>query len=626
MISEEDMERVRQATDIVQLVSETVQLRQRGSDDWWGCCPFHHEKSPSFHINSSTGLWKCFGCDEGGNLFGYIMRREGLEFPDAVRFLADRAGIELVEERGARRGPKRNRLIECLTEASSYYMTMLLRGRGDGPDAGRRYLSGRGFGSAVCRRWGLGYAPGRGSLVAHLTRKGYTAEELLAADLAVRRGTGLQDRFFARVMFPICDEQGRVIAFGGRVIDDGKPKYLNTKETPVFHKGKHLFAFHRAKETIAARGVAIVCEGYTDVMAMHEAGFTNAVAALGTSFSIDHVRTLARFARRIICMFDGDAAGQRAAERAIQFIDKSEADLRCVVLPGGLDPAEFLEAQGAAALQPILDDAVPLMSFVMGKKLEGISPASPAGVRARALNEVATTLAPLKDSYVLDGYAMEVAERLGFSVEDVRRAIVSKPVANSASSPAQPEQHASPGYAEYDDYVPSEAYEGHPSYYDTASAFGAPALTTDERMQLQAEKELLALIAVMPDDMRAYDGRIATFSWADSRDEAMAWAMLATPVGTHPADVVRAAEAVVPDAPYILASGRIATDSELDQERKVAFLLDTVELYSTKQRIRELRARMREGSESPETLFAEATDLQKHASDLQMRLSGNNNR
>ncbi|MBR3159530.1 MAG: DNA primase [Atopobiaceae bacterium] len=624
MISEEDMERVRQATDIVQLVGETVPLRQRGTDDWWGCCPFHHEKSPSFHINSSTGLWKCFGCGEGGNLFGYIMRREGLEFPDAVRFLADRAGIELVEERGTRRGPKRNRLIECLTEASAYYTTMLLRGRGGGPDSGRRYLSGRGFGSTICRRWGLGYAPGRGSLVAHLTRKGFTAEELLTADLAIRRESGLQDRFFARVMFPICDEQGRVIAFGGRVIDDGKPKYLNTKETPVFHKGKHLYAFDRAKETIAARGVAIVCEGYTDVIAMHEAGYTNTVAALGTSFSIDHVRTLARFARRIICMFDGDAAGQRAAERAIQFLDKSEADLRCVVLPGGQDPAEFLEAYGAAELQLILDEAQPLMSFVLGKRLEGINPSTPAGVRANALNEVATMLAPLKDSYVLDGYAMEVAERLGFSVEDVKRTIKSKPVAAADPSPRHEQAQHAQGYAGYDDYVPSEAYESQSAYYAEPSAFSAPVLTTDERMQLQAEKELLALIAVAPDEMRAHDGRIATFSWADERDEVMAWAMLATPVGTAPADVVRAAEAVVPDASYILASGRIANDSDMDKERKVAFLLDTVELYSTKQRIRELRARMREGSGDSGALFYEAANLQKHASDLQMRLSQNN--
>ena len=632
MIGDEDIERVRQATDVVQLVSETVELRQRGTDDWWGCCPFHHEKSPSFHINSTTGLWKCFGCGEGGNLYTYIMKREGLEFPDAVRFLADRAGIELVEERGARRGPKRNRLIECLTEAAGFYSTMLMRGRGAGPDAGRRYLAGRGFGSAVCRRWGLGYAPGRGRLVAYLRQRGFTDEELQAADVAVRRSGRLDDRFFSRVMFPICDEQGRVIAFGGRVLDDGKPKYLNTKETPVFHKGKHLFAFDRAKETIAARGVAVVCEGYTDVMAMHEAGFTNAVAALGTSFSIDHVRTLARFAKRIVCMFDGDAAGQRAAERAIQFLDKSEADLRCVVLPGGQDPAEFLAEHQAADMQLILDQAEPLMSFVLAKRLEGVSPASPAGVRSAVLADVAGVLVPLKDSYVIDGYAMEVAERLGFSADDVRRAIREKPVpareGEARSGGWQDGGHgADVGYEGVpDDYVPAEAYgaDGVSASGTGWEALAPAALTSDERMQLRAERELLSLVAVAPDEMRSYGARIATFAWADGRDEVMAWAMLATPAGTAPADVVRAAELVVPDAAYILASGQIASDPSLDLGAKASFLLDTVELYSTKQRIRELRARMREPGQDLESLFVEATELQRHASDLQMRLSANN--
>lgn len=170
MISDEDRERVRQATDFLALVSETVELKQRGSD-FWGCCPFHHEKSPSFHVNPSTGLWKCFGCGAGGDLFDYVMKRESLDFPDAIRYLADRANIELQEDaRPGQRGPKKNRLIECLTEAESFYSTMLMRGKGEGPASGRRYFAGRGFGSDVCRRWHLGYAPGYGSLVRHLAR------------------------------------------------------------------------------------------------------------------------------------------------------------------------------------------------------------------------------------------------------------------------------------------------------------------------------------------------------------------------------------------------------------------------------------------------------------------------
>ena len=173
MITDEDKERVRQATDIVTLVGETVELRQRGRE-FWGCCPFHGEKTPSFKVNPDTGLWHCFGCGEGGDVFSYVMKRDNLEFPDAIRALAERAGIELAEEQGAGRGPKRNRLLDCLAEAESFYSTMLMRGRGPDAQAARSYFAGRGFGADVCRRWNLGYAPGRGALVADLREKGFS--------------------------------------------------------------------------------------------------------------------------------------------------------------------------------------------------------------------------------------------------------------------------------------------------------------------------------------------------------------------------------------------------------------------------------------------------------------------
>ena len=643
MITDEDKERVRQATDFLQLVGETVELRRRGAD-WWGCCPFHHEKTPSFHINPSTGLWKCFGCGLGGDVYDYVMKRENLEFVDAIRYLADRAGIELVEERGGRRGPRRNRLVECLTEAEAFYATRLMRGRGKGPAEARAYLAGRGYGSTICRSWGLGYAPGHGLLVEHLSAKGFTAQEMETADLAVPRNGYVADRFYDRVMFPIRDEQGRTIAFGGRVLTDAKPKYLNTKETPVFHKGKHLFAFDRAKEHIAARGEAIVCEGYTDVIALHEAGFPIAVAALGTSFSLDHVRTLSRFAKRIICMFDGDAAGQRAAERAIQFLDKSEADLRCVVLPGGQDPAEYLDDHRPEELERVLSEAEPLMDFVLRKRLEGISPTTPGGQRMAVLDDLAGVLAPLRNSVLLDEYALVVADWLGVGVEDVKRSIRSKPVPKDEPGQQRPwrqntraaAQNApqDDGYFVPDDYLPPEAS----GYGSTRGGRGSVpqvpqqptgngyALTSDERLQLQAECELLSLMAAYPDELRPHADRIATFSWADERHEAIAWAILATPEGTQPVDVVRAAEAVVPDATKTLSSGRVVSVDE-DLSAKARFLLDTVELYSTRRRIRELRASMRSGADTSQNAFLEATNLQRHANDLANRVaSGFNHR
>lgn len=647
MISDEDKERVRQATDFVQLVSETVELRQRGQE-FWGCCPFHGEKTPSFKVNPATGLWHCFGCGEGGDVFSYVQRRENLEFPDAIRYLADRAGIELAEERGGQRGPRKTRLMEALGEAESYYHLMLMRGRGEGPDSARRYLSGRGFGSDVCRRWGLGYAPGHGQLVAQLSAKGFSAAELVSADLAYERSGRLTDRFYDRVMFPIHDEMGRAIAFGGRILGakrEGVAKYVNTRDTAAFNKGKHLFAYDRAKESMAATGEAIVCEGYTDVIAMHEAGFTNTVAALGTAFRLDHVRLMERQrVSKIICMFDGDAAGQRAAERAVRYIDKTSAALLCVVLPDNQDPMEFLAAHGAPALRPILDSARPLMDFVFEKRLAGHDLTSP-GRRVRALEDMASLLAPLKRSVLLDEYATRLADTLGMDVDETKRAIREakvvepddeRPVRRPAAQGQTPGRAAAPrrdaGGSSFspaaeddfapvpDDYVPAEAY-------DAPAAAPAPALralSADERMQVAAERELLSALAQRPDALRAYEDRIAGLSWADARHEAMAWAMLSTPEGSTPAEVVAAATTVTPDAPAILSGGRVMGEGELTDAEKLDLIVDNAELCSCRRRIRQIRVEL-SASGTPddrsESLFQEATELQRRVGELSRRIS-----
>lgn len=602
MISDEDKERVRKETDFVALVSETVPLKQRGGE-FWGCCPFHQEKSPSFKINPSTGLWHCFGCGKGGDVFDYICEREGLSFPDAIRYLADRAGIELTEERGsAHHGPKRNRLIDCLTEAQSFYSLLLLRGKGKDFAAGRSYLAGRGFGSSVCRRWGLGFAPGHGQLVSHLAQKGFSREEMIAADLAVERNHRLQDRFYDRVMFPIRDEGGRVIAFGGRVLTDAKPKYLNTKETAVFHKSKHMFAFDRAKETITAQRTAIVSEGYTDVIAMHEAGFTNAVAALGTSFSLDHVRTLSRFAQTIICLFDGDAAGQRAAERAVRYITQTDADLRCVVLPDNLDPAEFLDTYGPESLREELGKSRPLIDFVFEKRLAGYDLTVP-GQRVKALHELAVVLAPLKNSVLLDGYATRLADALDTDVAETRRAI----------------QQAKPVEVDAEEHHIEQQIQPRAIQHATSAPH---AFSLDERRQIVVERELLASMAENLDAFRVYADRLGSFSWTDPAHETIAWAMLATPAGTAPRDIITTVEAVVPEARQILAGSEFSASSD-DVEKRAAFLVDQVDLFSTKRRIRGIKARLQTSvqSEEAEKLFREATDLQRHVNDLNERLS-----
>lgn len=670
MITDEDKERVRQATDLVALVSETVELRQRGQE-FWGCCPFHGEKNPSFKVNPNTGLWHCFGCGEGGDVFSYVQKRENLEFPDAIRYLADRAGIELAEERGGQRGPRRNRLIECLTEAESFYSTMLMRSRSEGAAQARAYFAGRGFGSDVCRRWGLGYAPGRGALVAHLRQKGFSAREIVAADLAVDRSGRPSDRFYERVMFPIHDELGRTIAFGGRIMGKKKDvaKYVNTRDTAVFNKGKHLFAYDRAKQTMAATGQAIVCEGYTDVIAMHEAGFTNAVAALGTAFRLDHVKLMERQrVHRIMCMFDGDAAGQRAAERAVRYIDKTTAEFRCVVLPDDMDPMELLAARGADELRSILEAAEPLMDFVFAKRLEGLDLSVP-GRRVAALKDMASLLAPLKHSVLLDEYATRLADTLGLEVEDAKRAIREAPIQDAdderprrgggpqgaargsgarrqAAAPAcKPRAQAG---SSWDDGVPMDAYDAVPvtedGGWEVPPEYGAPleaasaapvsprleSLSADERLQVFSERELLCALAARPDEVRPYADRIASFSWTDSRHEAMAWAMLSAPEGSSPAEVVAAAAGVVPEAPSILSGGRALEGREMPDERKLSVVMDTVELGSCRRRIRQIRVRLRSLSKGApdgesEGLFEEATSLQLRVNELVRKLSSSSN-
>lgn len=601
MITDEDKERVRQATDFVTLVSETVELKPRGQD-YWGCCPFHQEKSPSFKINPSTGLWHCFGaCSEGGDVFSYVMKRENLDFPDAIRYLADKAGITLTEEAHVSKGPRKNRLIECLTEAENYFHSMLMRGRGEGPEAARAYLSGRGFGAAVCKRWKLGYAPGRGALVAHLRKCGYTTQEMIAANLAVERNGRISDWFYDRVMFPIHDEQGRTIAFGGRITKkvENAPKYLNTRDTSVFNKGKHLFAYDVAKETIAAQSEAIICEGYTDVIAMHEAGFTNTVAALGTAFTSEHVKLIDRQrARKIICMFDGDAAGQHAAARAIKFIDKTTAAFLCVVLPNNQDPMEFLAESGAEKLRPILDSARPLMDFVFDATTAQFDLSVPGG-RVKALEALASLLAPLKTSVLLSEYALRVSDLLHIDVEEAKRAIKAAPIQDDAA-----------------DSRTSKMARKQPQKSAHTSSYNS-------------ELELLSAMATNLSLVREYQDRIADFVWADARHQTMAWAMLATPEGATPAQVVAAAAAVEPNAAAILSSGRVISESNSDTRRSLEFIVDTVDYYSVQRKLREIRSNLRSssyaGESSSGTLaeeqLAAAQELQTRALELGKRLT-----
>jgi len=420
-ISDEDVARVRDATDIVALISETTPLRQKGRL-FWGLCPFHGEKTASFKVDPATQLWHCFGCSLGGDAYGFVMKTQNLDFPDAIRLLADRARIEIVEEGGAGVPMgRKERLVAASGAAAEYFHKQLASSKDASADTARKYLAGRGFGSDVAKRWTLGYASGgRGVLAAWLATQGFTREEAVQANLALIGDKGeTKDRFFNRVMFPIADLQGRVIAFGGRVIGDGQPKYLNSSDTPIFHKSANMYAIDRAKSAIVSTGTAVVVEGYTDVIALHEAGITNVVATLGTALTAQHLKLLGRFAKRIVYLFDGDAAGMRAADRAAEFLDfsstpeagASRVDLLVAVMPDGLDPADLVAARGADAMSAVIDGAHPLVRFVIDRRLEAHDLSSPEG-RTRALDDAAGVIASLRGSILAQDYANYVAGRL----------------------------------------------------------------------------------------------------------------------------------------------------------------------------------------------------------------------
>lgn len=427
IFSDEDIRKVREANDLVELFAERSVMRQRGKD-FWCCCPFHQEKTPSCKVDSVSQTWHCFGCGEGGDIISYVRKLDDVDFVDAVRFLARRANIELTESAQATKAHSlKARLKAVCAETASYYHMLLMRSSDEGAASARAYLSGRDLGGSVPTSWNLGYAPGRRQLVTHLRSLGYTDKEMIDANVAVRGSQGVNDRFFNRVMFPINDVRGDCIAFGGRGIGKGEPKYLNTGDTPIFHKSEVLFALDKAKARMTSTGDAIVVEGYTDVIALHESGFTNVVATLGTSLTRQHIRLLSHHAKsRIIYLFDGDEAGQRAADRALQFIDSSitpeagvsRVDLCAVTLPDNLDPAEFIAAKGSEAFKQVLEGAIPLIRFGIDRRLARFDLSTPEG-RARATNEALAVLAPIKDSLLAKDYAVYIASRVHSREQDI---------------------------------------------------------------------------------------------------------------------------------------------------------------------------------------------------------------
>ena len=409
--------------DIADVVGGYVRLTKRSGSNLFGLCPFHSEKTPSFSVNPDKQIYHCFGCGKGGSVINFIMEVENLSFPDAVEFLARRCGMEVPDDREDEGRKKRERLLSLNREAARFFHSKLLEPMGA---PAREYVAKRGLSPAVVKNFGLGYAPESWYERANAMKaKGYTEFELVSAGLANsnKSGKGVHDIFRSRLMFPIIDVRGNVLGFSGRILGDGEPKYLNTRDTPVFNKSRNLFALNLAKKS--KNGNIILAEGNIDVVSLHQAGFDSAVASLGTSLTPEQARLISRNANEVVIAYDNDAAGQKAAQRAIGILENLDLKVKVLRMSGAKDPDEFIKAKGADAFKNLLEQSENHVEYrlqsVMGKYNIEVDEEKVA-----ALKEAVGVIAALPNAVEREVYSMRVAEACG-----VNKAVVTDEVERS---------------------------------------------------------------------------------------------------------------------------------------------------------------------------------------------------
>jgi DNA primase len=396
-------DRVREAVDFVELVQARTELRRAGPARYEGLCPFHDERTPSFGIDPTQKVYHCFGCQASGDVFTFVQETEGVDFKGALELLAERYGIELEREeedpREAELRKRRARLLELLTRTTAYYERYLWES--SEAKRAREYMQGRGLGEEVLKAFRVGYAPSAWDRVLLASRRGgYSEQELYATGLAQRSKQNGQpyDRFRSRIMFPLADIRGRVLGFGARAMgEEQRPKYLNTSDNDVYHKGLHLYGADLARAHAARSGQVILCEGYTDTIALHQAGMPNAVGLMGTALTGEQVGELARMAQTILLALDADSAGQEAMLRASSLAAKRKLELRVVPLPSGSDPAELILREGPEAMQKAVKESVPFVRFRVERVLAGGDHSSPEG-RDRMIEELRPVFATLPPS------------------------------------------------------------------------------------------------------------------------------------------------------------------------------------------------------------------------------------
>lgn len=437
--SEEIIAEVQQRNDIVDVISQYVHLQKKGSN-YMACCPFHNEKTPSFSVNQARQMYKCFGCGEGGGVITFIQKYENYTFPEAVKLLAERAGVELPKEEEneytRQRENRRGRLLEVNKIAAGYYYYLLRDARGR---VGKDYLTGRGLSEETLHKFGLGYASIQGNdIIAYLRQKGFRDEEIRDAGLAgFSEQKGLNSKFWNRVMFPIQDSNHRVIGFGGRVMGEGEPKYLNSPETDIFDKSRNLYGLNFART--ARKPNMILCEGYMDVISLHQAGFTQAVASLGTAFTAGQANLLKRYTKDVLLAYDSDGAGTKAALRAIGILRENGLTGKIINMQPYKDPDEFIKNLGPEAFQERIDSAENSFLFrvrILEREYDLSDPES----KTRFFKETARLLCEFEDELERDSYITAVANQYHVTISSVKELVVKQALSGTAKPIERPQQ------------------------------------------------------------------------------------------------------------------------------------------------------------------------------------------
>ena len=433
---EEVIEEVRSKNDIVDVISSYVKLQKKGSNHW-GLCPFHSEKSPSFSVHAGKQMYHCFGCGESGNVFTFIMKYENYSFPEAVKMLAERAGVQLPEleytEEMRKKEGRRARILEVNREAAKFFYYQLRSPHGA---VGYQYLKKRELSDETIHKFGLGYAGKNGAeLVAYLRNKGFADELIKEAGLAnFSERSGLVSQFWNRVMYPIQDGNNRVIGFGGRVMGDGEPKYLNSPETPVFDKRKNLYGLNFARTS--KRGSMIICEGYMDVIAMHQAGFSQAVASLGTAFTPEQAALLRRYTDTVLLAYDSDGAGVKAALRGIGILRDAGLTAKVINMRPAKDPDEFMKTFGREAFEERISQAENSFFFEIRILQEQFDMSDPEA-KTKFHREIAMRLCRFTEELERDNYLQAVAEKYFIGIENLRKLVAGYAAQTGLTKPVE---------------------------------------------------------------------------------------------------------------------------------------------------------------------------------------------